>query len=124
MRSMSQSIHATTPSMSGEPDPAGRHGTPANLSGVFDENWRHSNSCSAARMLTQNELLWRIFGQLVDFLSGMNATRGGSSDSDVNDPTAMPAGRDSGPIAVMMQTPVGYWPRTCRKRAGSMDAPD
>ena len=43
-------------------------------------------------MLTQNDPLSRNRGHDVDDLSGMKATSGGSSDTDENEPTAMPAG--------------------------------
>jgi hypothetical protein len=48
----------------------------------------------------------RIFGQLLDVLSGKKATSGGSSDTEVNDPTTIPTGA-SPLIAVTAQTPVG-----------------
>ena len=45
-------------------------------------------------------------GQLVDVLPGQNATSGGSSDTEVNEPTARPTGLWSG-AAVTIVTPVG-----------------
>src|SRR6266436_9076546 len=71
-------------------------------------------------MLTQNRLAARIFGQLVELRSGKNATRGGSSETDVKDPTAIPAGVTSPGCAVMTHTPVGYCPRTWRNHFGSV----
>ena len=58
-------------------------------------------------MLTQKwpESLNR--GQLLDALSGMNATSGGSSETELNEPIAIPAGLPSGSIPVMTATPVG-----------------
>lgn len=49
----------------------------------------------------------RILGQLVEPLSGKKPTNAGSSDIEVNDPTAMPNNSPSALRAVMMQTPVG-----------------
>ena len=77
------------------------------MSSAFEENARQTASWSSARMFTQNAPESRNFGQLDDDLSGMNATSGGSSDTDVNDPTAMPAYPPSGSAAVTTQTPVG-----------------
>jgi hypothetical protein len=62
-------------------------------------------------MLTQKAPAARIAGQLVDDLSGRKATRGGSSDTDVNELTDMPTG-PSGPAAVMIATPVAKCPST------------
>src|SRR3954469_3031788 len=103
---MSQSIHARTPSRIGAPDPAGVQVRSANLSPPRIANVRHTDSCSAPRMLTQNDPDSRIRGQLVDDRSGRNATSGGSSDTDVNDPTAIPAGPPSAATAVTTATPV------------------
>jgi hypothetical protein len=64
-------------------------------------------------MFTQNVPAARIFGQLVDDLSGRKATSGGSRDTDVNELTTIPTGPD-GPVAVMTATPVAKCPRTCR----------
>ena len=46
-------------------------------------------------------------GQLDDFLSGKKATSGGSSETEVKDPTAMPTALPSGSTAVTTHTPVG-----------------
>src|SRR5690606_14166240 len=45
-------------------------------------------------------------------------TSGGSSDNELNEPTDMPTLCGS-PSAMKTVTPVGKWPRTCRKRAES-----
>src|SRR4051794_41354982 len=87
---MSQSIHASTPSRIGEPDPAGRHDSSANLSPPFIAKARHTDSCSAPRMLTQNAPESRNFGQLDDDRSGMNATSGGAGDTGGKDPPPLP----------------------------------
>src|SRR5690242_5470304 len=97
---MSQSIHARTPSIRGDPEPAGCHVSSANLSPPLLANVRQIDSWSAPRMLTQNDPLSRNFGQDDDFLSGMNATSGGSNDTDENDSTASPAGLPSASIPV------------------------
>ncbi|MDT7641522.1 MAG: hypothetical protein QOC83_5810 [Pseudonocardiales bacterium] len=73
-------------------DPAGDQATPANLSPPRVAKARQTSSCSSASTLTQKLLAVRIFGKLVDERSGRNATSGGSSDTEVNVPTAMPAG--------------------------------
>src|SRR5690349_2708294 len=114
MTSTSQSIHANAPSRIGDPDDAGCHDNSANLSPPFIAKARHTDSCSAPRMLTQNAPESRNFGQLDEDLSGMNATSGGSSDTEVKDPTAMPAGLPSASIPVTTATPVGKCPSTVR----------
>ena len=114
----SQSIHAMPPSRIGAPDDAGRQPTPANLSMPLRANWAQSSSCPALRMFTQNAPAARIFGELVNDLSGRKATSGGSRDTDVNELTTMPTGPD-GPIAVITATPVAKCPRTCRNRLES-----
>src|SRR3954469_11915725 len=87
--SMSQSIQASAPSRIGDPELAGRQESSANLSPPFIANARHTDSCSAPRMLTQNDPESRNFGQLDEPLSGMKATSGGLSDTELNEPTAM-----------------------------------
>ena len=101
--------------MRGAPDPAGSQMRSANLSPPLPAKVRQIDSCSAPRMLTQNDPLSRNFGHDVDFLSGMNATSGGSSDTDENEPTARPAGLPSLVIPVTTATPVGKCPSTVRK---------
>jgi hypothetical protein len=46
-------------------------------------------------------------GQLLEFLSGMKQTSGGSSDTELNEPIAIPAGLPSASIPVITATPVG-----------------
>ena len=82
-----------------------------------------TDSWSAPRMLTQKEPARSTFGQLVEDLSGKNATIGGSSDTDVNEPMTIPAGPVSGWTAVTTHTPVGYCPRTVRNHPESIDRP-
>lgn len=48
-----------------------------------------------------------IRGQLVDDLSGKNATSGGARLTDVNEPTTIPEATPSASIAVTTHTPVG-----------------
>src|SRR6202044_3751574 len=84
--SMSQSIQASTPSRTGEPEPAGCHDSSANLSPPLTANVRQTDSWSEPRMLTQKWPESRNFGQLLELLSGMNATSGGSSETELNDP--------------------------------------
>jgi hypothetical protein len=116
---MSQSIQATTPSRIGDPEPAGRHASPANLSAPFVANARHTGSWLAESTFTQKEPEARILGKLEDPLSGKKASSGGTSDTDVNEPTAIPAGRPCGSIPVTTTTPVGNRPSTCLNRAES-----
>src|SRR3954449_10789209 len=97
---MSQSIQASAPSRIGDPELAACQASSANLSPPFIAKTRHTDSCSAPRMLTQKAPESRNFGQLDDDRSGMNATSGGSSDTDENEPTAMPAGAPSASIPV------------------------
>src|SRR5438876_763293 len=117
---MSQSSHAATPSMIGAPEPAGMVCSEANLSWVAPKNVRHTSSWSALRMFTQKLPALCIFGQLVEVRAGKNAMSGGSSETEVNDPTTMPHLPCSGLSAVMTQTPVGYCPRTRRYVSGSI----
>src|ERR1700679_4314862 len=104
---MSQSIQATTASRIGEPLDAARQPTLAYLSAPRVANARQTSSWSSARTLTQNDPVSRIVGKLVDDRSGRNATRGGSSETEVNEPTAIPAGPSSRCEAVTTATPVG-----------------
>jgi hypothetical protein len=112
----SQSIHATQSRTIGEPSGEARQARPSNLSGSFDAKRRQTASWSAPRILTQKRPAERILGQLVELRSGRKATSGGSSDTEVKEPTAMPAGAPSGGEAVMTHTPVGYCPSTWRNQ--------
>src|ERR1700684_513660 len=109
---MSQSIQASTPSRIGDPEPAGCHGRSANLSPPLTAKVRQTDSWSDPRMLTQKWPESRILGQLLDALSGMNATNGGSSDTELNEPIASPDGWRSASIPVITATPVGKCPST------------
>src|SRR5688572_8598863 len=102
---MSQSIQARTPSRRGAPEPAGVHPRPVNLSSALDANRRQTSSWCSERMFTQNAPATSILGHDVEPLSGKNATSGGSSDTDANEPTARPTGTPSG-AAVTTVTPV------------------
>src|SRR5690349_18566879 len=90
----------------------------ANLSGALLANTRHTSSWSSARMLTQKRPAAWILGHDDDWFPAQNRTDGGSSDSDENDPTAMPTGASSA-SAVMTVTPVGKCPSTWRYLAES-----
>src|SRR4051812_17667706 len=116
---MSQSIQASTSSSTGDPDPADVHLSSANLSPPLTANVRHTASWCEPRMLTQKAPDSCIRGQELDVRSGKNATSGGSSDTDVNEPTAIPAGVPSLAIPVTTATPVGKCPSTCRNRLPS-----
>lgn len=81
-----QSIHAGTPSSSGAPVAGeGSWVTEANLSAPLTAKARHSPPWSAPRMLTQNAPARAMRGQVVDVRATMNATSGGSSESDAKD---------------------------------------
>ena len=116
---MSQSIHATTPLMIGEPEAASRLPIPANLSSAGAAKRRQRCSWSALRMLTQNELARSIRCHVLDSRFGKKAISGGSSDTELKEPTAIPTGVPVSSLAVTTETPVGYWPRTRRKHCGS-----
>jgi hypothetical protein len=66
-------------------------------------------------MLAQKRPAVRIFGIVLDVLAGMNATSGGSRETDVNEPTVIPVGHPSPSVAVMATTAVGTLPSTSRK---------
>ena len=72
--------------------------------------------CWSESTLAQNAPESLMAGQLVDWVPGQNITKGGSSETEANEPTASPAG-PSGPMAVTTVTPVGKCPRTVRKAA-------
>src|SRR5437016_5049500 len=69
-------------------------------------------------MFTQNTPAARMRGQLDDVLPGQNNTSGGSSDNEVNEPTAKPTG-PAWSAAVMTVTPVGKCPSVWRYCAWS-----
>src|SRR3954467_14508326 len=114
---MSQSIQASAPSRMGDPELAGRPRASANLAPPFIANPRPTDSCSAPRMFTQNAPESRNFGHDDDDLSGMNATSGGASDTEENDPTAIPAALPSASMPVTTATPVGKCQSTWRNFA-------
>src|SRR4051794_32638707 len=120
---MSQSIQASAPSRMGDPELAGCQASSANLSPPFIANARHTDSCSAPRMLTQNAPESRNFGHDDDDLSGMNATSGGSSDTEEKEPTAIPAALPSASIPGTTATPPGEGPSTRRNFAAPKAAP-
>src|SRR3954453_11641285 len=104
---MSQSIQDSAPSRIGDPELAACHASSANLSPPFIANDRHTDSCSAPRMLTQKAPESRNLGHDDELLSGMNATSGGSSDTDGKEPTGIPPGLPPASTPVTTATPVG-----------------
>ncbi len=72
-------------------------------------------------MLTQKLPLRSMAGQLLDDLPGQNMTRGGSSETEPNDPMARPTGTPPS-MAVTTVTPVGKCPRTRRNSVESNGA--
>jgi hypothetical protein len=103
---MVHSIQAITSLMTGAPVRPGRQPMEANLSPPLPAKTRQMSSWSSPRMLTQKVPAASISGQLDELLPGKKATRGGSSDTDVKEPMARPAGRPS-LMAVTTTTPVG-----------------
>ena len=71
--------------------------------------------------LTQNDPDSRISFQEPESFPGKNATKGGSSETDVNDPIAIPIGL-SLLTAVTAVTPVGKCPKTFRNTPESISA--
>ena len=116
----SHSIQATTPSTMGLPLADTVCAMPANLSGSLEASRRQTGSWSAARMLTQKAPHPRSLAQLLDPRSGKKAISGGSSDTEVNEPTTMAIASPPDFLAVTTQIPVGYCPSTWRYHFGSM----
>src|ERR1700677_2441156 len=106
MVSMVQSSHADAPSSTGAPDGAALQPSAANFSAPGVANRRHTSSWSEPRTFTQNDAASRTLGKVVDDLPGKKATNGGSSETEVKEPTANPAGWPAESIAVMIVTPV------------------
>ena len=80
--------------------------TSLNLSSDLEASTRQTCCWLSARTFTQNRPAAWILGQVVDLRSGKNATSGGSSETEVNDPTTIATGT-SPSIAGTAQTPVG-----------------
>ena len=112
-------MKAMDPSIIGEPVDAGIQGTSANLSSALLAITPQTSIWSCPITLTQKEPDSRISFQEPESLPGRKATNGGSSDTEVNDPIAIPIGF---PLltAVTAVTPVGKCPRTLRNTSDSM----
>ena len=67
---------------------------------------RLTSSWSSARMFTQNFPAAWILGHELDDLAAQKSTSAGSSETEANEPMAMPTGTPSF-MAVMTVTPVG-----------------
>ena len=105
-------MYAMMPSSTGEPVTPRRQPMSANCPGFA--NWSQTIFCRADSTLMQNAPERRNFGQLVLVLLGHTATSGGSSDNDVNDCAANPAGWPSRqPVATT--TPVQNCDSVLRK---------
>src|ERR1700721_2813044 len=112
---MRQSIQAATPSSSGEPVAGdGAQLTPANFSPPDFAKRLARSSWPSPRTFAQKCPLASIAGQLVELLAGDTATSGGSSETDMNEPTTSALGFSGSP-PVTTTTPVGRRPRTVRK---------
>src|SRR4051812_35437358 len=106
---MSHSIQARQPSMIGEPLGDVYQSTPWNLSSDCRASAVQVSRCSCDSTLTQKRPARRMRGQLVDDLPAQKSTSGGSSESDMNDATAIPCGRPR-TVAATTATPVGKCP--------------
>ena len=115
-----QSIQATAPSRIGEPPGPRVHSSSANFSPPETAKRRASSACASERTLTQKRPVARIAGQLVEVSAGLTAISGGSSETDMKEPIASPAGPSS-PWPVTTLTPVGRCPMTLRKWTLSKD---
>src|SRR6266700_973354 len=71
----------------------------------------------------QNAPAAAILGQVSEVPGGRIATSGGSSDTEVNDRTDIPAGTPS-QRAVTMTRPAGKWPSTRRNQSSRKPGPD
>src|SRR2546421_1365052 len=83
--SISQSIHASTPSRIGEPFADSCHFTPANLSPPLTANPRDSSSWSSDNTFAQKRPALRMRGQEVEDFAGAKKTYGGDPDSERKD---------------------------------------
>src|SRR5688572_20446093 len=97
---------------------AADQGTPSNLSGALLASRLQMSVWSSARMLTPNDPLRSMTGQVFEVVMTQKPTSGGSSDTEKKEPAAMPTGRPSSSVATML-TPVGKDPRIWRNRAAS-----
>src|ERR1700750_2644251 len=88
--SSEQSIQASVPSRTGAPDGDGRQGTPANLSAPGVAEGRQRAPGLAVSTLTQTAPAAAMRGQLTEVFAGRMAISGGSSDTDVKEPIAIP----------------------------------
>ena len=80
----------------------------------FVANLRQRDSWSLLSTLTTKLAPVCKATKRADSRAGRNATNGGSSDTEVNDPTTIPTGSPLLLIAVTRATPVGKWPSTSR----------
>src|SRR5262245_43107804 len=94
------------------------HSVCPNRSAPLVANSRESSSWCSPRMFTANLRAFSILGQVVEVRATQNSTSGGSSDTDVNEFAATPAGSPS-ESAVMMVTPVANWPSVRRNASWS-----
>src|SRR5690348_13271811 len=101
--------------MIGEPVGPGRHSTSSKRSASLSDlaNFQHRSACALDSTFTQNFLPPAIAFQVSLSIIGRNPTKGGSSDTDVNEPIVKPAGwSPSSPVTIV--TPVGKCPSTVR----------
>src|SRR6478609_432261 len=103
-----------TPGRIGRPAGDGVQSSPSKRSSASLAKRQHSSPWLACRMLTQNRPLGSMSGQLFEFRPGKKPTRGGSSETDANEPIVRPFGCPSTPSPVITVTPVGKCPSTRR----------
>src|SRR4051812_29721617 len=98
-----QSIQASTSDKIGDPVAPRCHPRPGNLSAPLVAKTRQTSSCSMPRTFTQNAPEGWMRGHDVDDLAGANATNGGSSDTEKNEPQVSPTGSSpSMPVTIVM----------------------
>src|SRR5690242_14409663 len=100
---MRQSTQASTSDSTGEPLGPRFQPIPWNLSAPLVANTRQTSSCSCPSTFTQKAPDGWMRGHDVDDLAGENATSGGSSDTEKNEPQVSPTGsRPSIPVMIVM----------------------
>ena len=92
-----QSMCASVPLITGEPNFDGPQSIPPNLSGSLEPNRAETSVCFSCSTLTQNLPEASMAFHDRETLVGQNRTSGGSSDSAANDWQANPIGAPSAP---------------------------
>ena len=103
---MSQSIHAWAPVSLGDPAFVGVQSIPRNLSVPLRAKVRPRSCWSAERILAQNRPWAATFGKVVEPRPTKKATRAGSRETELKEPTVSPMGLPVSSSAVTATTPV------------------